>query len=380
MNDKKKMLYLCPGDLTLPGTGTGVSAMLRLNFFAKRYDTYLVHLGGFGRSPKKVKIKAVPKIPPELCHYVKIRYSDLGYFLFSWGLYLAAKRLMEEVKFDLIFADFEKAGLYAYLLSRKYKVPFVYISHNVEYQRYLDFARKEPRRYPLVPYIYFVERLACSKASLIATVSQEDRRVFEKWVSGEKLILLPGGFEEKVFHPYYDEPTCDPPIILLVGNFNTPGNKEAVYLVRERIVEKVVSKYPDAVFQFVGANPPADVSHPNFEFTGFVEDLLPYLRRANVVIVPVLLGAGIHIKTIEALACGKYVVSTPKGAEGIHQELHSLVICDIDQFAPAICEILNKKRFIHKEDYPILKDEYSSGSILGRFDGKIRNVLGYSHS
>ena len=380
MNDKKKMLYLCPGDLTLPGTGTGVSAMLRLSFFAKRYDTYLVHLGGFGRSPKKVKIKATPQIPPELCGYVKIEYSDSGYFLFSWKLYSAAKRLMEKVKFDFIFADFEKAGLYAYLLSRRYNVPFVYISHNVEYQRYLDFAKRDPKRYPLIPYIYLVERLACSKASLVATVSEEDRRVFEKWVSREELILVPGGFEEKVFHPYYDEPVGTPPIILFLGNFNTPGNKEAVYLVRERIVEKVVSKYPDAIFQFIGANPPTDVSHPNFEFTGFVEDLLPYMRRANVVIVPILIGAGIHIKTIEALACGKYVVSTPKGKEGIHQRLHSLVVCEIDQFAQAICEILRKKKFIYREDYQILKDEYSSNSILGRLDCRMRKALGYSPS
>jgi hypothetical protein len=96
--------------------------------------------------------------------------------------------------------------------------------------------------------------------------------------------------------------------------------------------------------------------------------------------VPILIGAGIHIKTIEALACGKYVVSTPKGKEGIHQKLHSLVTCEIDQFAQAICEILRKKKFICREDYQILKDEYSSNSILGRLDCRMRKAFGYSPS
>jgi len=374
---KKRVLYLATYNPTLPGTGAGTRGIGFINFFAKKYDMRLFFMEGFGHSPEKTKIKTSPKIPKELCSITKIKYSDLGYFFFSMKLYRAVQRLMEKIKFDFIFADFEKAGIYAYLLSRKYKVPFIYNSHNVEYIRYIDFARNDPRRYFFVPYLYFIERLSCTKASLVAAITEEDAKVFRKWIDEEKLIVIPGGFDEKIFHPYYNEPKPDPPIILFVGNFNILGNREAVYLVRDRIVDKVVSKYPNVVFQFIGANPPRDVPHPNFKFTGFVEDLLPYLRRANLVIVPVIKGGGIRIKTIEALACGKYIVSTPKGVEGIHQKLSSLVICEIDQFAQVICEVLSKKKFIFREDYQMIKNEYSANSILEKLDCKIRKVFGY---
>ncbi len=55
-----------------------------------------------------------------------------------------------------------------------------------------------------------------------------------------------------------------------------------------------------------------------------------------------------------------------------------MVVCQIYQFFQAICEILRKMKFICREDYQILKDEYSSNSILGRLDCRMRKAFGYS--
>jgi glycosyltransferase involved in cell wall biosynthesis len=368
---KKKMLYLSTYDPTLPGTGCGVRGIIFVDFLAKRYDLHLLFMEGFGHSPERTPIALAPRIPKEILSVTKIRYTDFEYFIFSRILYKEAKKLLEKEKFDLIFADFEKSGMYAYLLSRKYKIPFIYNSLNVEYLRYLEFARKDWRRYLFIPYVYFMEMLGCRGASLVATITEEDAHVFSRWISKDKLIVLPGGFDEKIYHPYYEKPPEAPPIILFIGNFNNPGNKEAVYLIKDKIIEEVASKHPEVIFQFVGANPPQDISHAHIKFTGFVEDILPYLRRANLVIVPVLKGGGMRIKTIEALASGKYVISTSKGAEGIHQKLSSLYVCSIEEFPQAISQALNKKKFIFPENYEKIKKEYSSQNILECLDSKI---------
>jgi len=70
-------------------------------------------------------------------------------------------------------------------------------------------------------------------------------------------------------------------------------------------------------FQIFGENPPKNISHPNMQITGFASNLESYIRRANVVIVPIIKGGGMRMKIIESLACGKTVISTYKGASGI---------------------------------------------------------------
>ena len=67
----------------------------------------------------------------------------------------------------------------------------------------------------------------------------------------------------------------------------------------------------------------------NVEVTGFVEDPLPYLARASVVVVPLRIGGGTRFKVVEAMAMGKAIVSTRLGAEGIDvmPETHAL-LCD----------------------------------------------------
>jgi glycosyltransferase involved in cell wall biosynthesis len=68
-------------------------------------------------------------------------------------------------------------------------------------------------------------------------------------------------------------------------------------------------------FFLEGKNPP-EISHPNY-ITGFVENLPEYIAAADIAVAPLLKGGGTKIKILEYMACGKPVVTTTKGAEGI---------------------------------------------------------------
>jgi glycosyltransferase involved in cell wall biosynthesis len=52
--------------------------------------------------------------------------------------------------------------------------------------------------------------------------------------------------------------------------------------------------------------------------TNTVNDVRPYLSRAQVFVVPMRVGGGTRIKIYEGMAAGKAVVSTSLGAEGLH--------------------------------------------------------------
>jgi glycosyltransferase involved in cell wall biosynthesis len=74
----------------------------------------------------------------------------------------------------------------------------------------------------------------------------------------------------------------------------------------------------------------------------FVEDLRPLYATAAVVVVPLEVSAGTNIKVMEAMACGKAVVSTPVGCAGLGLEdgRDALIRSTPEDFAAAICELL----------------------------------------
>jgi len=74
---------------------------------------------------------------------------------------------------------------------------------------------------------------------------------------------------------------------------------------------------------------------------GFVSDLRPLYASASVVAVPLAVSAGTNIKVLEAMACGKAVVSTPVGCAGLGlDDGEQLLIREGAGFAAAICELL----------------------------------------
>lgn len=76
--------------------------------------------------------------------------------------------------------------------------------------------------------------------------------------------------------------------------------------------------------------------------TGFVEDLSPLYRRADVVVAPLRGGSGTRIKLLEAFAHGVPVVTTPDGAAGLAMtdRQHLLIGRTDPELASAAAEVL----------------------------------------
>jgi glycosyltransferase involved in cell wall biosynthesis len=73
-----------------------------------------------------------------------------------------------------------------------------------------------------------------------------------------------------------------------------------------------------------------------------VDDVRPFQAKAEVVVVPVRAGGGTRLKVLEAAACGKAIVSTPLGVEGLSfRPGHDLVVADAPEgFAAATAALL----------------------------------------
>lgn len=116
------------------------------------------------------------------------------------------------------------------------------------------------------------------------------------------------------------------------------------WFVRE-IAPLVAARLPEAVTIVTGGNPPRETMQlrsPAVQLVGYVDDLAAAYAGARVAIVPLRFGAGVKIKTIEAIQHGLPVVATPTGAEGIALDEAECVVVREDpaQFAAALVELL----------------------------------------
>jgi len=108
---------------------------------------------------------------------------------------------------------------------------------------------------------------------------------------------------------------------------------------------------PRARCVIVGRSPPqalverARVRKLNLEFTGFVDDVRPFVHNAHVCVIPLRVGGGTRIKVYEAMAMGCPVVSTRIGVEGlpVEPDRHFLQADSADAMAAAVLALLDDR-------------------------------------
>jgi glycosyltransferase involved in cell wall biosynthesis len=136
------------------------------------------------------------------------------------------------------------------------------------------------------------------------------------------------------------------PRIVLTGHMSfTPNHHAALHLI-DRVLPRVRQTVPHVACDVVGADPRPELMARHdgrrVTVTGWVPDLRPWIAEATVYACPMLLGAGIKNKLLEAMAMGKAIVSTARGADGIevHDGEHLLFAEDENEFAARIVELL----------------------------------------
>lgn len=163
-----------------------------------------------------------------------------------------------------------------------------------------------------------------------------------------RVAFIPSGVGTDVIVPAPERPG-EPPRLLFTGTMNYGPNSEGIVWFAREVWPGVRARVPDAELDVVGRYPPPSVtaldSLEGITVHGGVPEMAPWFARSNAVIVPILAGAGIRVKIIEAMAAGRPWVSTPLGAEGLELEpgRHGLVADGSDAFADATVRLLQDR-------------------------------------
>ena len=197
--------------------------------------------------------------------------------------------------------------------------------------------------------------------SQVLVTSQVDQMHLQQISSSsaaqQKIKVVPNGVDLEAFHAGAAH-SLD--TVVFSGKMSYHANiSAAIYLV-DKIMPLVWALRPQTRVLIAGSRPPPRIrdlqSDPRIEVTGYVSDMGKLLREATVAVAPMLYGAGIQNKVIEAMASATPVVASPQAVAAlpVTNGVEILLASSPQAFADGILTMLGD---------PILRAQMSTAAL-----------------
>jgi glycosyltransferase involved in cell wall biosynthesis len=279
--------------------------------------------------------------------------------VYSWQEELAEElaRRISKHEFDIVHVEHLRGSRYGLFVKERFPgMPVIWDSVDCISHLFQQAASQSSGLFGKFVTRFELSRTRRAEGNLISrfdhvlVTSSTDRDALLKLAPKRKepapVSVLPNGVDLNYFHPNPGVQR-DTATIVFSGKMSYHANISMVkYLVSE-IMPRVWRSCQEAQLLIVGKDPPPDIKklerHPLVTVTGTVEDIRPYLWHATVSIVPLLYGAGIQNKILEAMATGTPVVTTSRTLSALQAKPgHDLLVAgDADDFARNILRLIN---------------------------------------
>lgn len=292
--------------------------------YINTFNPYVEVHGGATVARRELELMAnLGQITPLFGEPLKLRYKNINFkrllidLLKGKSLKVASYNILHRPKsfykqFDVIFCNHDLSAYDVDLFIELGK-PFIVRKLNAEhlfFSEKLIFERIERNRIKR-----FEEKLGKTASAVIHVSATEFK---SDYYSKIKHLLFPPLLSDAALNSSKIQSTykhCDRPIDLLcITNYEWAPNREGF----DWFFEHVYPLLPKSInIHLIGKGSVRYSIYESVTSYGYVKDVLPFYDQAKLFIAPVLSGAGIKIKNLEAMIYGIPLISTPVGVDGL---------------------------------------------------------------
>ena len=361
------------GELYPPLYGALIRAAQFLRALAR--NGHEVTLYTYGDEDRIVKVDGItwhsiarrPRFLPNLASriYGGIEARWAVHLMLAGGPRLALHALRSILTCDLVYVEHIWSALPPALLGRVIGKPVVVDDHNVELvlaERSAAHTVTPLQRFAATiwrTYVRLLESLVCKLATLVIVTSKVDRLMLHTsyGIELKKIKVVTNGVDLEEYRPAVTPPReirkvlklgDAYPVVVFVGHLEYPPNLYAAVWIVQKLAPPILGRWPTARIILVGKLP--SISHenphlyldPRIVFTGQVKDAAQYINAADVCLAPMEVGSGTRMKILSYIACGKPVITTRVGAEGLDlRNGKEVVMCSLEEISYWISRILD---------------------------------------
>jgi glycosyltransferase involved in cell wall biosynthesis len=218
-------------------------------------------------------------------------------------------RLISLQQHDVVVSDFLfPAASLPWELKARAQAPWVLFQHNVESMIW----RRRAEGMNGIKGLYWkaqrdrmlrFESRVSARFDGVLAVSDEDARIFSEELGLTNVCgVVPTGVDLDYFQALPKTPSTAPTVVFM-GSMDWYANVDGVKWFAEAVWPHILRIVPDARFVVVGRKPPPDIealaaTGMRIEITGTVPDVRPFLRGADVIVVPLRIGGGTLLRDI----------------------------------------------------------------------------------
>jgi glycosyltransferase involved in cell wall biosynthesis len=156
-----------------------------------------------------------------------------------------------------------------------------------------------------------------------------------------RIEVVANGVDTDYFHP---DDTSTREAVVFSGKLSYHANAAAALRLVRQVMPLVWARHPRVPVVLAGKDPPGIVERlaedRRVRVTGYLPDLRPVFAGAAVAACPLVYGAGIQNKVLEAMACGVPVVTTPAAGSALAAVAdRDVLLADTD---PAFAEAIGR--------------------------------------
>lgn len=229
-----------------------------------------------------------------------------------------------------------------------------------------------------------LERAACRAADVVWALTRADRRVLRAGLGDgtPPIVVLPFAPQPALLPPPVVESgaprdatlvaappaTGDavpsetphakapdaPPTVLFFGSFHASFNRDAAQWLLADIAPRIWAALAECRIVLAGSGDPGVLrrasADPRIEWAGYLDDPARALREATVVVLPLRIGGGLHVRLFDAWAQGAAVVTTSLGVDGVpfRDGVEVRVADDAAGFAAAVVDLARDPAMRHR--------------------------------